>query len=96
MSSAPRIVRIGIGRNLFTDQTIDMLYIEFHFKLFDRSGADIRNFGGDLSSGQLLHQQGGTLEGIDLYVGIHAALEAERRIGVQAEALWPSCAPRPG
>ena len=64
-----------------------MLYIEFHFKLFDRSGADIRNFGGDLSSGQLLHQQGGTLEGIDLYVGIHAALEAERRIGVQAEAL---------
>ena len=54
---------------------------------FDRSGANIRNFGGDLSSSQLLHQQGGTLEGIDLYVGIHAALEAERRIGVQTEAL---------
>ena len=48
----------------------------------------------NLSAGHLLDEHGGQLEVIDSLVGVDAALEAERRIGVQAKTT--GCLAYPG
>ena len=42
-----------------------------------RRGVYVGDLTRDLASGEFLHEQGRTLEGVDLYVGVNAALETE-------------------
>ena len=52
-----------------------------------RAWVDIDNLGGYAAASQLLHKHCCTLKSIYLDVGVYAALEAERCVGVKAEAL---------
>ena len=72
---------------MLADQRVDAGERDVEAEIFDRRGVDVGDVARNLAPGQLPHQQGGTLGGIDLHIGIDTALETERRTGVQAEAL---------
>ena len=77
----------GLLGNLLADERIDARERDVEDEIGSRNGTDVRDLARDGAAGQLLHQLRGALGGVDLQVGVDAALEAERRVGVQAEAL---------
>ena len=66
------------------DETRHVVERQLYRRTLNRRRVEIRDFTADFAACQLLHEQCGSLEGINHIVGIHATLKAERGIGVQA------------
>ena len=72
---------------MLAHERVDARERDVEDEILCRCGVYVGDITRDLASGELLHEQGCTLEGVDLYVGVDAALETERGVGIQAVAL---------
>ena len=74
----------GGSRDVLANEGIHIVVAEVHLETFGTGGAHVCHLHAHLGTCQLAGQDGGLLEGIDLSVGVDAALKAETGIGVQA------------
>ena len=74
-------------RNILADKAVGAVERELYDERLGRRGVYVDYVARYLAACELLHKQCGTFERIYLNVGVDAALEAERSVGVKAETL---------
>ena len=84
----------GFYRNILTDQRIDLLVSHLNRIRFRHGRINILYSTRDLTSRQLLYQQGGTFQYIHRIVRIQTTLEAERSVRIQAKTTGGHANPR--
>ena len=72
-------------RNSYAQQQIGPVITEGHFVLCQRLGILIEQALGHLGAGELLHEHGGSIDGVERHFGVGAALEACRGLGLHAQ-----------